>query len=190
MLPRGIERSCVLALCMWHVNSVLIMEIGIWPIGNQLVYTTEHFSISIVFWNRWPLKPDCLGGRVAELPQDAHKALVCFFCGATQALCQRRFGWRLCFSCWFLFLLGASLQAGSGNNQLSRGMPCFCETISTLDHKSKHENRRFGGGNLLMFYLLFTPPPPSSQYSNVSFLFPAPHSLLYTHSEVHSVSNW
>lgn len=31
------------------------------------------------------------------------------------------------------FLLGASLQAGSGNNQVSRGMPCFCETISILD---------------------------------------------------------
>lgn len=30
-------------------------------------------------------------------------------------------------------LLGASLQAGSGNNQVSRGMPCFCETISILD---------------------------------------------------------
>lgn len=82
-----------------------------------------------------------LAGSVAvlELLQGAHKALFfCFFCGAAQALSQRLCPGQsdLLTPVFFLlipFCWERLCEPGSGNNQVSRGMPCFCGAISILD---------------------------------------------------------
>jgi len=95
-------------------NSHSAIGVGMSPISSRLIDSTaaatEPLCLHTRFGNRWPVPKDFAASRSTQ-----SSVLLEHFCP------------------FFFFRWECPCEQEVGNNQVSRGMPCFCESISTLE---------------------------------------------------------